>query len=224
MAESPLSVRVVNVPAVSEPHTDWSSRVVAGATTFLALFTLCVATATGVLARYTWRLWHSTSALVTGADATARRQLRAYVAVKDMFVKNVVPDESPLAELPIKNFGQTPAYRFSVSMSVSFGPTFGDVHPTQDQNVVLGHLAPSAVHFAKEGAPFTLSKAQYFQWETGTGTIFVHGIIRYVDTFDQPHYTCFRLKTPPGEQRLVSCGFEGNETDDDARLTGSPAA
>ena len=45
-AESPLSVRVVQLPPAPEPRMDRSGRVVAAATVFLAVFTLALAAAT----------------------------------------------------------------------------------------------------------------------------------------------------------------------------------
>lgn len=59
---------------------------------WLVGFTGLLVLVTGALALYTARLWGATSRLVTGADATAERQLRAYVFVGEITATEV---ESP---------------------------------------------------------------------------------------------------------------------------------
>lgn len=82
----------------------------------------------GILATYTWRLftatnglWKSTDSPVTGAEDTAKRQLRAYISVYPNGA-GLPPKEEIIAKIfsRMKNHGQTPAravnhvYRFEV--------------------------------------------------------------------------------------------------------------
>jgi hypothetical protein len=145
--------------------------------------------------------------------ATANRQLRAYVTVVSTGISALQSNTKLEATIAIKNFGQTPAYKFSVSAQIDFGLTFADVHPVKDANVVLGHLAPSASFTTQLFALFTLNAGQFYQLQGSAAAVFVHGIIRYVDAFGNPHFTRFRLMTTPRGE-LVSCG-EGNDSDDD---------
>lgn len=48
------------------------------------------------------------------AQETAQRQLRAYVEIGNMRVKNFRVGEAPLLSFESRNFGQTPAYRFTL--------------------------------------------------------------------------------------------------------------
>jgi hypothetical protein len=207
--QSPLSVRVVEPIPSHEAPTDWSGRAVAIATGVLALVTAS-------LAYFTLRLWRSTSQLVSGAEITAKRELRAYVAPILMSVRSGMMGLQPVVVITIKNFGQTPAYRLSVDAFVAFAQTFADVPALEEQHVVRGHLAPGAAHEAKVVGPFIIDEQLWAQLtaDPPTRTLFVHGIIRYVDAFKQAHWTSFRQQAARGLVDLTSCG-EGNDTDDD---------
>jgi hypothetical protein len=207
--QNPLSVKVVQQPPPPAAEKDWSGRVIAAAT-------LVLAGVTAALAIFTWRLWRSTGALVSGADATARRQLRAYVSVKESRIDRLGPEEYPEAQIQIRNFGQTPAYKFAVSAQIAIGETLE--HPPKEPDKVLGHLAPGAEYIVTVSAPFLLAKPLHYQLHQGAKTVFVHGIINYVDAFGMPHFTHFRTLTGGTVgvrgNGLVSAG-EGNNTDDD---------
>jgi hypothetical protein len=70
--------------------------------------------ATVLLAIYTYRLWDSTAKLVTGADETAKRELRAYVSVTPAnLAASLAPGAIPKLMIGLQNHGQTPAYDVS---------------------------------------------------------------------------------------------------------------
>jgi len=206
--QNPLSVKVVQQPPAPAAEKDWSGWVIAATT-------LILAGVTAALAIFTWRLWRSTGELVSGADATASRQLRAYVSVKESQIR-LGPEQYPEARIQIKNFGQTPAYKFAVSAQINIGETFE--HPPKEPDKVLGHLAPGAEYLVTVKALFLLSKPLHDQLHIGAKTVFVHGIINYVDAFGKPHFTNFRTMTGGSGgvcgNALASAG-EGNNTDDD---------
>ena len=91
-----------------------------------------VAEFTIVLAVFTARLWFSTDQLfkatkqlVSGADKTAERQLRAYIHLdseKIIEKLRVAVGEEPTYLLRFKNFGQTPAYKWSAFHGTAIGP------------------------------------------------------------------------------------------------------
>jgi hypothetical protein len=58
-----------------------------------------------------WATWR----LVTGAEKTAQRQLRAYVFVESGSITHIDDDEGvPEVYVTIKNFGQTPLISWSI--------------------------------------------------------------------------------------------------------------
>lgn len=164
---------------------------------------------------------------VEAMDNTARRQLRAYVAIEDARINRVDAGAKPEALLTIRNFGQTPAYRFAVSAQTDFVLVGAETHPAPDDPPVLGHLAPGAEFRVAAQSLYTLNMSSLMQLQNGAANVFVHGIIRYVDTFGQPHFTRFRTTMGgphheiPSHRVLISC-YEGNETDDDERLKSLP--
>ncbi len=60
-----------------------------------------------LLVIFTLLLWIATRGLVTGAEKTAKRQLRAYMCLENIVYER---NELPLLYLRIKNFGNTPAH------------------------------------------------------------------------------------------------------------------
>jgi hypothetical protein len=75
-------------------------------------------------------------------NATARRQLRAYVAVKEVRIDKLDENARPEAHITIRNYGQTPAYEFAVSAHVDFAQSFAGVHAAKEPDGTMGHLAP----------------------------------------------------------------------------------
>jgi hypothetical protein len=167
---------------------------------------------------------HAAETTVETMNATARRQLRAYVAIDDSLINRVDQQAQPEAVITIKNYGQTPAYQFAVSTQMALVSSFDEALPVPEPDSILGHLAPGAEFTVRLSALFTISNAQYAQLPNGAVSIFVYGIIRYVDTFGKHHFTRFRTMIGgrfgmPIDKGLFTC-HEGNNTDDD-QLTGA---
>jgi len=173
---------------------------------------------TTFLAAYTAKLWTATSRLVEGADATARRQLRAYVFVAE--VKIEAPDgPEPRADITIRNTGGTPAYKVTVSAAASAanfppGKTIFEETPTgpESSRFVFG---PDGMGRRSIPLKTLLGPGAMASLRGETGALYVYGQIRYVDAFDEPQTTDFRFMIGgddgwPSSDLMVVCP-EGNE-------------
>jgi hypothetical protein len=116
----------------------------------------------------------------------------------------------------ITNFGRTPAYRLSVSAELEFDVKETSSLPEPAAGPELGHLAPGADFTSDIHAPFCLLREGVGAIAGATHAVFLHGVIRYTDTFGALHFTRFRVATTPW-YGTMTCGV-GNDTDDDALL------
>jgi hypothetical protein len=173
----------------------------------------------GITAVATLLLTFVTAGLVWTARqqfVTSRAQLRAYVSVEAGQI-SAVPGAVPRAQVNIKNYGQTPAYKFRLVGAMAGGPSFeGLPPPTGDPRAILGVLAPSATFQWFMNAPGVLTQEDYTKLASGLVTLFVYGEVTYEDAFGKPHYlryrTMFGGAAGVGSNQLASC-WEGNESD-----------
>lgn len=97
----------------------------------LVIFTSLLFVVTAFLVRYTKKLWGSTKNLVEESNDAAQRDLRAYVAVDDIFIpfKRGIGREYPnfeeLVRVIIKNFGKTPAKNVTLNLGGKWAPNAG---------------------------------------------------------------------------------------------------
>lgn len=150
---------------------------------------------------------------------TAVRQLRAYLSVKTARVDLLEVGKHPVATITVANYGQTPAYGFATAGQMDFVVS-GAALPTLREPISTGQLGPSGDFVLTATCPFQLSAHSISQLKMGTAMMVVHGIINYIDTYGESHFTRFRMKIGGGvpvEAGVHSCG-EGNETDDDERI------
>jgi hypothetical protein len=82
---------------------------------FLVIVTALLVIATGFL-------WKATRDLVRGAEETTERQLRAYVFVDAVEIRNFGTQHPPAAAYRVKNTGQTPAYELRNHATIAIGP------------------------------------------------------------------------------------------------------
>lgn len=169
------------------------------------------------LAVATFGLWRSTHLLVTGAENTAKRQLRAYVFVSLADGEKLFLDENECLSAPliVKNYGQTPAY--NLKCSVFIGPyklpLNETLDPPQYANGSIGCLAQNQVF---RQYPTLLRK--FTQTETdgivsGEYGIYVWGYLEYTDIFKSTQKVQFRMASSGGDfarGELAYCN-EGNE-------------
>ena len=166
------------------------------------------------IALFTLMLFIATRRLVTGADDTARRQLRAYISV----VKAFQVDNHDLTAYAtnIRNSGQTPAYAIKCwrGIGIQKHPLTSRLSPpaghTPDTDVVLGNGAE--LGFNDEIRP-QFSPREMGNVKTGKAAIYVWGRIEYLDCFERKHFTDFCLfQTEPGGGPLMHSHI-GNDAD-----------
>jgi hypothetical protein len=197
-AESPPKVDVHDLPA------DHSGTLVAVAIIALALVT-------GSQALFTARLWRSTRRLAETGEATAHRQLRAYVGVSHITYEPPVEGQMPRVIITIRNFGSTPAYKLAIAVDAQIANNEQQLSIATSTSRTLGHLPPG-VEFSISRSAVIAPGAGSKDQVDGAHSAFVHGCIEYVDTFGTPHFTRFRLQDG-ADGSFFACR-EGNETDD----------
>jgi hypothetical protein len=177
----------------------------------VAVAILALALVTGSQALYTAKLWKSTRRLADSGQATAHRQLRAYVAVSDIVYEPPIEGQAPRVIVTIQNFGATPAYKLAVAVDAQIASNEQQLCVATSASRTLGHL-PRGVEFAITRAAHIYPGTVPADEAASARSVFVHGCIEYVDTFGDPHFTRFRLQDGPN-QKFFACQ-EGNETDD----------
>jgi len=198
VADSPLKVDVHDLPP------DHSGSLVAVAIIALALVT-------GYQALYTARLWRSTRRLAENGEATAHRQLRAYVGVSSVVYEPPIEGQAPRVTITVRNFGSTPAYKLAIAVDAQIVYNEQQLSVATSTSRTLGHLPPGvefAIIRAASVSPGVVSKEPVEE----AHSVFVHGCVEYVDTFGAPHFTRFRLQD--GSDGSFFACREGNETDD----------
>lgn len=150
-----------------------------------------------LLSIVTFMLWGATVGLVRGADRTAERQLRAYIDIKSAKVENFEIGEEPEIRVHLQNVGQTPAKNVRTRMDAQITP-FDDppgqfdlieVNPEYGSNSTIGKDGDVAAFLMME----SLTKHFYDAVRYGESALFVVGVVRYEDIFDNPHYHRFRM-------------------------------
>lgn len=132
-----LALAVVVTSSPMQRHNDWPDFWIAVGTVFLA----CGTTA---LAWYTLGLWRETQNVAKEAKETTRRELRAYVNVKDCGASK--SGFGTVVEVTFENTGKTPAC--SVQCKVNWGwydPAIPDDFDFADHGLLAGSesLEPS---------------------------------------------------------------------------------
>lgn len=186
---------------------------------FAPLMAFAKANAEAITAFATLLLTLVTAGLVWTARLqilTSRAQLRAYVSVESGQI-SVYVGTAPRAQVNIKNYGQTPAYKFRLIGAMAAGQTFETLPPpTGDPRGTLGVLAPSGTFQWFMDAPGILTQQDFDQLASGLVTLFVYGEVHYEDAFGKPHRLKYRTMfggvAGVSSNQLASCQ-EGNESD-----------
>ena len=126
-------------------------------------------------------------------SANARRQLRAYVFITQTEINGVTDGAQPVAQLMIRNTGQTPAHDVIVYGNIVF-----EEFPLQKDLPVLVFADPQ---WTREniGAGSERSKWEYSlnaltdeqiaKMNAGTHALYIYGEIRYLDVFRKKRST-----------------------------------
>lgn len=152
----------------------------------------------GLLVFYTARLWFSTKDLVEGAEDTARKELRAYVALDDIFFRWMLKpsqpgdrtiiheNHPPRPRIKVKNFGHTPAVNMTVringqwtTMNAPFDKTYeGRNYPAPKQMLAPTQEYETWAHMqgGREFKPLSF-------YDPNLELIVVYGAITYEDIY-----------------------------------------
>lgn len=150
------------------------------------------------LAMYTARLWTATSALLRETQGMARKELRAYVALDEIFFSEAGDASAGVQKLRIRNYGQTPASRMSIWCERASHLPQDGVNPYYDAPVVDAQL----LHPVQA---YTVGLAAAPLYRIGKPGFFTYGRIIYHDIYGEWWVTkfCFRYE---GEGSFVPHG------------------
>ncbi len=150
-------------------------------------FVVVTAIATATAAWYTRREWE------TAVD-NGRQQLRAYVFPDQANLVWEGTAKPTMAEIVIKNSGQTPAYKVSTAMTIGIReyPLREELSvPSMPSKPTVMPPAGSATLSAGMAQPLTADQLKAVQ--KGTQAIYVFGDIAYTDAFGECRMTQYRL-------------------------------
>lgn len=176
------------------------------------------------------------------ASDTAMRQLRAYIHIDKMTIRNVAdplqseigldyiptgaeitnPKSGPSIEIYIKNSGQTPAYN-SISWGIVSVREYPLTSPLPEISHTLGRrstatLPPQGGSTIYAHFPTPLTEDQKAALRMGNIAIYIHGGTKYTDIFGKEHKTNFQgmhgimTKTIGINNQMAQCD-EGNKAD-----------
>jgi hypothetical protein len=134
-------------------------------------------------------LWWATRRLVKGADATAERQLRAYVLVKNGRIDRLSAGILR-ADITLENGGQTPArdlvYKGRTFIGTLDNPE--EIGPFTEDLVIIGPRSQSPIVITSR-TPFTIENQ--YAYAAGDLKIIVRGALKYRDAFNNIQTTEF---------------------------------
>lgn len=131
------------------------------------------------------------------ADRTAHHQLRAYVNMTHADLRTFEGGKRIAALVTLRNTGQTPAYQVTTRYGVWFGPvSAGEAfQPTfpPEMPVAIGVLAAGGEQYLPVESDAPIEKWQLQELAAGRGVLWIYGEAHYLDVFQAPHVTQFRL-------------------------------
>jgi hypothetical protein len=165
----------------------------------------------------TWMLWLATVRLVTNADKTAERQLRAYIGIEDVKILYANEEWQPNIRITYKNFGKTPAYnlenRCKTVFSIVGEPSFDDLRKESGN---ISDIWPSQERTTTIMMARTIFDMFKKAVENKGIRFFVYGEIHYRDAFGAPRWTKYRLQLDPDDEGIKEDAFifcaKGNES------------
>ena len=191
---APGSVGPIARPATSESLPEWwlSSG------WWLVAAVLLIALIVAMLAIYIARLANASLALVDETKDSTKKELRAYVALDEIFFTEAGEPATGAHKLRIRNYGQTPASSMSIWCERASHLPQDGVNPYYDAPVVDGQL----LHPVQA---YTVGLASAPLYRIGKPGFFTYGRIVYHDIYQQWWVTkfCFRYE---GEGSFVPHG------------------
>lgn len=153
------------------------------------------------------------------ARDTSIRQLRAYVSIYSATITPIQPGQPFTVTIILKNFGQTPAYKFTNRTLVAYAPSFESL--TEDPNKTINPSTISKLNLSSSKTSDVLIQnsepvpQNYFDGiKNDKLGLWVYGKVTYIDAFDRMRTTEYRLVIR-GEENLRANRFtfadQGNE-------------
>jgi hypothetical protein len=170
------------------------------ATAFIGRFTFILKRSTDSLRESSDKLWDASERQLEHLKESAERQLGAYIGVSEGRIVSYDWGNTFVAEITIKNTGQTPAYQVTHYISA----TSRDRGTIESFNMPAKKpqkwvMAPSASwKLAQNIGPINVGTIQQGQRE-----IFVWGHVDYFDVFDKPQWLEFRLRNEREERQAI---------------------
>lgn len=148
---------------------------------------------TGLLFLATVALWWATWRLVTGAEKTAERQLRAYVFVTESSITDTDRPDIKRIAISIKNTGQTPAFNVIHWQNSQIFPYPGNPVFPGKQNIPLSTSMLGPGMETDKLLDVKISPSEGSDILAGTKALYIWGGIEYVDAFKITRHTgyCF---------------------------------
>jgi hypothetical protein len=153
------------------------------------------------------------------ARDTARRQLRAYVHVIDVAIRDVAPLRRPAAHFNMQNTGQTPALDLAVRFSLALLPLPSedgpfahlDIRPKLEPGASRGTLGAGDTQPLHVSFPDPLPEQLFEQFKSGKLGIFLYGSISYRDVFRREQTTTIRfVHTAESRPEIMHMASYGN--------------
>lgn len=158
-----------------------------------SLSTAVLALITAVLAYFTFSLWRATGKLVSDAEKTSKRELRAYIGIGggEVFV---LPNKILRGAVEIKNFGETPAHNVMVAVAGELR-ALGDKRPFIDPDFIP-HKQPIAPTMSWTfGHEFREMTAQDLEDVLADRKlVYIWGHVQYQDIYKETQTLRFRLR------------------------------
>lgn len=159
----------------------------------IGLSTAFLALITAALAYFTYSLWRATGKLVSDAEKTSKRELRAYIGMGggEVFV---LPNNILRGVVEIKNFGKTPAYNVMVAVVGELRAP-GDKRPFIDPDFIP-HKQPIAPTmswtFGHEFQEMTDKDLEDVLADRKL--VYIWGHVKYQDIYKETQTLRFRLR------------------------------
>jgi hypothetical protein len=190
----------------------------------VAFYTSVLAIFTGILGASTVALWWSTRRLVRSAEDTSMRQLRAYVGVDNMLLRQVAAGEKPKMTIRTKNFGQTPAYkltRWSTFVIAETPPTRASVQPKEWSGKMV--MDPGAIILTIQERDDALTTEEFATLSDGSKRLYWIGRIVYRDAFGRRQVTDSLFEAvPPFDKGSPNPKDSRNRQSSDRKLRPMP--
>lgn len=158
---------------------------------------------------------------VASMEATAERQLRAYIAIESAFLDGIPKaGETITVSISVKNYGKTPAYKCVASVNCAIldfdGDKAADIFPDDLDAEFVGVIHPGAVLTKSRIRP-SISGDEARGLLTRKKALWLFGKFTYAVVFDMPlRETKFRYLLTADIPGRIRCNFGRSQYGNDA--------